>query len=72
MVERRHRSLKAAIMGRLHNSSSTLSEDVPTVLLGLRAAIRIDTGVSAGELAFGKTLRLFGQFYDSSEERDPN
>lgn len=41
----------------------TWVEELHTVLLGLRATPRSDTGVSAAELVFGKTLRLPGDFY---------
>ncbi|KOB65559.1 Uncharacterized protein OBRU01_22558 [Operophtera brumata] len=36
-------------------------------MLGLRAAPRSDTGVSAAELTFGRTLRLPGEYFDSSK-----
>lgn len=65
-VERWHRTLKAALMARLSNKSWV--EELPTVLLGLRAAQRTDSGVSAAELTFGRTLRLPGDFYDSSTQ----
>ncbi|KAJ0172483.1 hypothetical protein K1T71_011622 [Dendrolimus kikuchii] len=69
VVERWHRSLKAALMARLHNSTTWVDE-LPTVLFGLRAALRTDSGVSAAELTFGKTLRLPGEFYDTSKDVD--
>ncbi|CAH4031530.1 unnamed protein product [Pieris brassicae] len=53
-------------MARLSNKSWV--EELPTVLLGLRAAQRTDSGVSAAELTFGRTLRLPGDFYDSSTQ----
>lgn len=60
-VERWHRSLKAALKARLDGRISWISE-LPTVLLGLRAAVRTDTGVSAAELTYGYNLRLPGDF----------
>ncbi|KAG6453520.1 hypothetical protein O3G_MSEX008200 [Manduca sexta] len=71
IVERWHRSLKAALMARLHNRTTWVDE-LPTVLFGLRAAVRTDNEVSAAELTFGKTLRLPGEFYDTSTDNDPN
>lgn len=70
-VERWHRSLKAALMTRL-NGNTTWVEELPTVLFGLRAAIRTDSQISAAELAFGKTIRLPGEFYDRSQQKDCN
>ncbi|CAG4962128.1 unnamed protein product [Colias eurytheme] len=64
-VERWHRTLKAALMARL--SSKSWVQELPTVLLGLRAAYRSDSGVSAAQLTFGRTLRLPGDFYDSTK-----
>lgn len=63
-VERWHRSLKAALMAR--GESGKWTDELPTVLYGLRAMPRSDTGVSAAELTFGKTIRLPGDFYDKS------
>lgn len=64
-VERWHRSLKAALMARM-NSTSWVDE-LPTVLFGLRAATRVDTGVSAAELIYGTTIRLPGDFYSAQK-----
>ncbi|CAK1594385.1 unnamed protein product [Parnassius mnemosyne] len=63
-VERWHRSLKTALSTRLSHGSWV--EELPTVLLGLRAAGRSDSGVSAAELTFGRNLRLPGDIYDNS------
>lgn len=60
LVERWHRSLKAALMTKLHASWAS---ELPTVLLGLRAASRSDSGISAAELVYGQTVRLPGEFY---------
>ena len=67
ILERAHRTLKAAIMAR-QNSVNWIDE-MPTVLLGMRAAVRQDTGTSAAELTFGRTLRLPGEFIAPTEER---
>ncbi|XP_045492481.1 uncharacterized protein LOC123691931 [Colias croceus] len=63
-VERWHRSLKAALTARLCNISSSWVTELPTVLLGLRTAVRSDTGISAAEITYGTTLRLPGDYYD--------
>lgn len=69
-IERWHRSLKASLMARLDNSSWV--DELSTVLLGLRAACRSDSGLSAAQLTFGRTLRLPGEFYDVTKECDPS
>lgn len=60
MVERWHRSLKAAIM--CHNNSEWF-DVLPTVLLGLRTSIKEDIGATAAELVYGTTLRIPGEFF---------
>lgn len=55
MIERFHRTLKAAIMATdpLH-----WVDCLPTVLLGLRTAIQSDSTVSAAELLYGEAIRI--------------
>lgn len=65
VVERWHRSLKTALRAKL-TESCTWIDELPTVLLGLRAALRTDSGVSAAELTYGYNLRLPGEFFISS------
>lgn len=67
MIERWHRSLKAALMARLN--STTWVDELPIVLLGLRAANRDDTGVSAAELTYATPLRLPGDFYNDTDTK---
>lgn len=64
MIERWHRSLKAALTARMN--STTWALELPTVLLGLRASIKEDIGASTAELLYGQPLRLPGEFYDES------
>lgn len=64
MVERWHRTLKTALTARL--KSTTWTYELPTVLLGLRAALKEDIGVSTAEILYGKKLRLPGEFYGES------
>ena len=60
LVERWHRSLKAAIM--CHDARFTWTEILPTVLLGLRSCIRLDLDASPSEYLFGVPLRIPGEF----------
>ncbi|XP_073972882.1 uncharacterized protein [Rhodnius prolixus] len=59
VIERWHRTLKTAL--RCHGTDSWMGR-LPTVLLGLRAAVREDTGLSPAEHVYGTTLRLPGEF----------
>lgn len=65
VIERWHRCMKNALKARLQTSSTWTSE-LPTVLLGLRAAIRSDSDVSAAQLTYGRTLRLPGDMFTPS------
>lgn len=60
LIERWHRSLKAAIM--CHNTSNWVNV-LSTVLLGLRTHVRLDTGASPAEFVYGTTLRVPGEFF---------
>jgi hypothetical protein len=59
MVERFHRQLKAALRAR--NCGTAWAEHLAWALLGLRAAPKEDSGVSAAEAVFGRPLLLPGQ-----------
>lgn len=69
VIERWHRVLKSALKARLQTARSWIDE-LPTVLLGVRAAMRSDTGVSAAELTYGCTLRLPGDLLSPTRARD--
>ena len=70
IVERFHRSLKQSIRCL---TSVHWTDVLPTVLLGLRTAIKEDINASCAELVYGSTLRLPGEFiHQSSSEVDPN
>ena len=71
MVERMHRSFKVAIKARLKDNRSWVDE-LPTVLLGLRAVCKGDESVSSAELVLGQTLRLPGDFYCEIEKTKVN
>lgn len=60
MIERWHRTLKAAI--RCHTSSNWV-DVLPSVLLGLRTSIKEDLKTSSAELVYGTTMRLPGEFF---------
>lgn len=63
LVERQHRTLKAAI--KCHNESTWL-DALPIVLLGMRTSIKDDIKATAAEMVYGTTLRLPGDFLTDS------
>lgn len=63
VIERWHRSLKAALTTRL--DTSTWVNELSTVMLGLCAAGLSENSVSPAEYTFGKTQRLPGKFFDT-------
>ena len=60
LVERFHRSLKAALRARL--TSSSWMDDLPWVMLGLRTAPKDDMGASVAEMVYGASLTVPGTF----------
>ncbi|KAJ2949987.1 hypothetical protein O0L34_g11320 [Tuta absoluta] len=60
-VERLHRTLKAALMAR--GARSNWSEELPTVLLGLRSTLRKENNLSPSLLTYGAQLRLPSDFF---------
>lgn len=68
LVERWHRTLKAAIMCRRNvNEVNKWSEYLPTILLGLRTCYKEDIKSSAAEMLYGTTLRIPGDFFTEEE-----
>jgi hypothetical protein len=65
LVERFHHRLKEALRARL--AGADWPQHLPWVLLGLRAAPREDSGISAAELVYGCPLSLPGQFLSATE-----
>jgi hypothetical protein len=61
MVERFHRQLKEALRARLAAVAADWEFHLPWVLLGIRAAPKDDSNVSAAEAVFGQPLVLPGQ-----------
>ncbi|GFX70427.1 retrovirus-related Pol polyprotein from transposon opus [Trichonephila clavipes] len=59
-VERLHRTLKGAI--KAHNNIRW-TESLPTVLLGLRAAIRSDISYTIAQMVYGTSIKLPGEFF---------
>ncbi len=64
-VERLHRCLKDALCTRAN--AATWSEDLPFVLLGLRAQPREDNGLSLAEVVFGTPIVLPNEFLQTEE-----
>jgi len=60
-IERFHRTLKTALTA--HGTETGWTKTLPTVLLGLRTAVRADEEKSTAELLYGQTLRLPGEFF---------
>ncbi|GFT68640.1 retrovirus-related Pol polyprotein from transposon opus [Trichonephila clavipes] len=60
-VERLHRTLKGAI--NAHNNIRW-TESLPTVLLGLRAAIRPDISYTIAQMVYSTSIKLPGEFFD--------
>ena len=65
MVERCHRSLKAALMARCIDENWI--RQLPWVLLGLRTAPKSDGTASPAEKVYGETLAVPGEFFPTNE-----
>ena len=65
LVERFHRQLKESLRARA--ASLDWAEHLPWVLMGLRAAPKEDSAVSAAELVYGTPLTLPGEFLGTPE-----
>lgn len=64
LIERWHRSFKAAIM--CHDTTDW-TDVLPTVLLGLRNSFKDDIKTSAAEIIYGKTLQVPGEYFVAEE-----
>lgn len=60
-IERWHRTLKAALMAR--GATTSWTDELPTVLLGLRTAIRDNGKPSPALMTYGTTLRIPSDFF---------
>ncbi|GBN58179.1 hypothetical protein AVEN_66893-1 [Araneus ventricosus] len=63
IVERMHRRLKASIKCY---AILDWSEVLPTMLLGMRACLKEDIGVSPAKMVYGQCLCLPGEFFRNS------
>lgn len=63
IIERWHRTVKAAIMCQ---QTESWVEKLPTILLGLRTAHKPDIDASPAEMLYGQTLRLPGEMFDET------
>lgn len=66
MIERWHRSLKAALMC---HGNEAWTHTLPTVLLGLRTSIR-KSGFSPAEYVYGTNLQIPGEFIFPSNDNE--
>jgi hypothetical protein len=68
-VERLHRQMKESLRAR--RCAAAWAEHLPWVLLGLRAAPKEDSGVSAAEVVFGSQLVLPNQVLEQLPPATP-
>ena len=61
LVERFHKSLKAALRARL--TTAAWVDDLPWVMLGLRTAPKEDMGASVAEMVYNEPLTVPGVFF---------
>lgn len=66
-IERFHRTLKAALMAR--GATTEWSDELPTVLLGLRTALREESNLSPALMTYGTTLRIPSDFFAPSSSK---
>ena len=70
LVERFHRHLKITLKARL--TGSNWVDDLPVVLLGIRATLKEDLSCMSAELVYDTTLRLPGDFFAAPTIEDPS
>ena len=68
MIERWHRTLKTALKAP---GKRDWVQALPSVLLGLRAVLKEDIGLSVSELVYGMTIRVPGDFFRESTVKTP-
>ena len=66
MVERMHRTMKAALKAKLESEPNWI-DVLPVVMLGMRAAVKQDLNYSAAEMVFAEALRLPGELFVSPD-----
>ncbi|GFO26781.1 Pol polyprotein [Plakobranchus ocellatus] len=70
LVERLHRTLKAALKARLQGPN--WADELPWILLGLRTAPKEDIGSSVAEIVYGTPFTVPGEFIDPSAKCVPS
>ena len=68
MVERTHRTLKAALMSRCKGPN--WKSELPWVLLGMRTTPKEGLNVSPAEMVFGEAISVPGEFFPPPQEAD--
>lgn len=66
LVERWHRSMKTALIAR--GNTTNWSNELPIVLLGLRAALRLKENISPAQMLYGTNIRLPGMFIEPKKQ----
>ena len=69
VIERFHRQLKVSL--KAYTPTAQWIEPLPLVSLGIRTALKSDLQCSTAELVYGTTLRLPGEFFQSSSNALP-
>lgn len=64
-IERLHRTLKSAL--KSHNTVKW-TDALPTVLLGMRTAIREDKKFSISQMVYGTNIKVPGEFFEKSSK----
>lgn len=67
IVERLHRQLKSAI--KCHENNDWVNQ-LPIILLGIRCSFKEHLNATAAEIVFGTNLRLPGEFFSDSTQKD--
>ena len=67
MVERFHKQLKMVL--KAQPNPATWVDALPLVLLGIRTALKEYLLATAAEMVYGTTLRLLGEFFQSSDDQ---
>ncbi|XP_050359901.1 uncharacterized protein LOC126779826 [Nymphalis io] len=66
-IERWHRTLKAALIAR--EATIQWTDELPTMLLGLRTALRSDNNFSPAIITYGTTLRIPADFFVPTQSK---
>jgi len=69
MIERNHRKFKESLIARCNTIH--WSDELPIILLGIRATVKEDLNCSPAELVYGQTLKIPGEFFVDTPLSDP-